>query len=1235
MPNDYKVVGPHAQTIFLGASVTEANMTLAWGSESSTCEVKLVNDYQPHQLSAAFDGLNTAIDTIHSTIDNNNPSSAIAANARSQQYLKPIINFEKKKKDYNTSVDAGPGLPITVRDIGKKCWDPHDLNTLSAPRHWLGPDPGFLGNSYSIMGCPCKFRFEDLTFCGIINKWTYDNGIFSVSIVGPGSILKGCKLIVNDYYGTISTMMPFNNDNGNPIAIPYSNPDRPGSFAGEVAHGNIPNLFNIFGWLQNQYMGFAKITENGISAAQIYEVLTVLLGGGTWDDFVDSNGNAILINSNGITTNKFSPFGGIIGKSPLGIISGQEVLLNTKGFYIGSSMGDAMDPTMFGLLKTQLAVDGLYRSIFRLDLSNVPKPDPYILLPLSSSIALDEFIDFCCKGAGYDWNCELVADNSESPYTATIVIKTYARNVQYQPRVLKNFITNFGAADNVLSYDLGEEFKEQNVRKVVIGGLQERIAQFLCNTTSKYNGSTFHQGSRSFTPVESWILTANLENGSPHNIYREPLADVQRLWDSSSSTYKMINGAITAQTTSTEPLSLYNTGMNNAALIVGSYYTRRPDLANIADPFRDFITSAPGLVGAGTAAYPVHLDIISPYFGVGSDGYPRRVFYDRRLKQHKINIPMGDITAIIPLPGFNPLYNATSDGSDMSAMAGGGYLTIWENEIRAALSDCWFTYIASLANVNVWTPTARLIAAYAGPANVVTANQLLAANGIIPFSNKLSWQINNGGWGIFSNSTYYTRAMGPVLESLNSFIKEELGQYYGKSYLVRVPNVRRSVGFDGKNRYDYEITESGWEEPGNMLDDTILIGSTTADLLSEENGKFGPVLGWHSSAEAASVRNVVYNTQGAFSNFSAKSVANNENHYYTLIADGDSVVVAYKPIEYKNLITNQPSFADAFNNNIPITKLFKTYKKASMGTIGSSKVFFDNYLKLQYALINSPTMVATNINGDLATAMVADYFAATRIGQETPSYSSVPNLRYQQIQFLDYVSDPLDPGNLLQYIWLMGGTTDSWWALGPAPKLPMIGTAGRTAGDVPPSMPYARYFYPRAVTPCFAAVPVRYNKYTYGPWSTSPGEIASIIFPNVNNNAAWTNNIVGGVDLEINPQYVPWEYGGMDALDTAILTALGDNSEYQQIEETGRITLAGVLLNNVSIGQRITYGGELGPLCNSVSLTVGNDGTKTTYFFRTFSRKLGYFNKENADNIKNVSRKNLELKRDLIRQLKG
>jgi hypothetical protein len=1190
MTTGYQVVGPHAQTLFLGCSVTEASMTLAWGSESSTCDVKLVNDYVAHHRAAPYGPLNTALDSIHSTIDNTTPSSTIAANARAQQYLKPIVNYEKKKKDINLNQDGAASVPLAVRDLGKKCWDPH--NPGGQPFHWLGSDPGFLGINYYIVGCPCKFRFENLSFTGFVNKWTYDNNIFNVTMTGPGSLLKGCRLIINEYYGTISSLMPFSSDNNNPIAVPYSNPSFNGAFNAQIAHGNIPNLFNIYGWLQNQFMGFAKVNDTGVSAAQIYDVLLILLGGGEYSDFVDADGNAVEINSEGITCNKFSPFGGIVSKSPLGTVAGgAEELINTSNTNVASSVGDLMELTKMGLLRTVPSIDNRQRCIFKLDLSNVPRPDPNLFLPLQSHIGLDEFIDFCCRGVGRDWNCELVPEIGNSAYTGRIVINTYDRKIQYKPRVIRDFITNFSAIDNVISYDVGEEFKaDQPVRKVVIGGPQERVAQLMTNTVSKYNGSLYHVGSNVFTPRESWIVTSNLNNGSPHNIYREPLADVQRVWDTSQSLYRMINGGVTAQSPSVASEDLYPTNMHNSSVIVGSYYTNQPDLANIADPFINFYNSAVGLVGAGLAAYPVHLDLISQYFGVGSDGYPRRVFYDRRLKQLKVNVPISDILSI------------TSVRTDL---AQDGYITIWENEIRAALAGVWLQYITSLANVNIWTPTARLLASYAtSDNNAVIQEQVLAAAGIIPFHGSLRWSIAQG-WGIFGPgmSRTFTRVMEPIIEGLAEFIKTELGSHYGKSYLLRMPNVQRSEGFDGKIRYDYEITDSGWEEQGNMIDDTIVIGVTpAADLLSEDNGKFGPILGWHSSAEMA-IGNPIYNNQGPLSNLSSKALSKSTDVYYTLVADGDSVIVAYAPVTYKGTSTSQPSFSDAFNRPVPQASLFKTYKKVAMGQINKNPMFYDDFLKIQYALITSNSMVSTEANIDMGRVLASDYYLATRVGQETATYSAAPDLRYQQIQFMNQAVNRFDPGGVLVMSDLM-----------------FFGSYSQ--------------FYPRAVAPCFAAVPVKYNRYCYGPWSSSPGEIANLIFPETN-SLEFVNNIVGGVELDINSQYVPWEYGGMDALDTAVLTELGNSNEYQQIEETGRITLAGIMLNDTAIGKRIVYDGRYGPLCNSISLNFGNDGTRTTYFFRTFSRKLGYFNKENADNIKNNSKKNMELRSQIAKNLKG
>ena len=95
---------------------------------------------------------------------------------------------------------------------------------------------------------------------------------------------------------------------------------------------------------------------------------------------------------------------------------------------------------------------------------------------------------------------------------------------------------------------------------------------------------------------------------------------------------------------------------------------------------------------------------------------------------------------------------------------------------------------------------------------------------------------------------------------------------------------------------------------------------------------------------------------------------------------------------------------------------------------------------------------------------------------------------------------------------------------------------------------------------------------------------------------------------------VPWEFGGIDALDSAALLRVSENNEFQQVLEAGSITLAGVMMNNARIGSTL-LGGEYAPIVTSVSVSIG-DNITTRYELRTFSRKIGFYNKEAADNIK-------------------
>lgn len=1193
--------GPFAQTIFLGCSVTEASMNMAWGSEPSSCEVKLAYDYVDHSQSSNYNGLNTVIDNVYNTINNTTSSSALSAGTEAQKYLKPIIRFEKEKKDKDAS--EASLTPSRISNAGKKCWNAHKYG--DDPYNWTSADPGFLGDTYSIIGVGCYFRFDDLNFAGIINRWTYDNGIYSITINGPGSLLRGAKLIINDYHGTISTLMPFNE-----LALPYGDPGNAGAFNSNVANGNIPNLFNVYGWLQNQGFGFADISEYGISAIQIYNTIRVLIGGGTWTDFVDPiTGFPTLTNANGKTESKFSPYGGIVGRSPS--LLATSALVNTSSAILSKDSSSA-SLTKLGLMKTVPTSEtggSFYRCLYRVDISDVPKPDSNLYLPLSSSMALDEFIDFCCKGAGVDWNCSLIPESESSPYTACIKINIYDRSIQNPPNIMKNLVTNFTATDNVVSYDMGQEFKDQNVRKVVMGGKQERLFQVMSNTLSQFrNAKIYNPLDNTFMPVADQMVIDNLNNelGSRHNIVRTPLADAQRILGIPAVRFSPAGGAATAQKNVASANS-YNVPFTSTTIPVGSYDTVTPKLSNISNPLSNVNI-------AGGAAYPIHFDLISPYFGSGSNGKPRKVFYDKKLRQLKINIPINDIANIFPT--YSTGY--------------GSYITIYENEIRAALGgiDSWFTYIFEPTKFGIWRPSARLIyTAISEQVGSVVANNLrLQGLGIMKNSGKEKNPYGNYHTGnpiSPSQGVLFSNRIMPILQSFHAYIAQDLGKHYGKDYLVRVPNVQFSPGTDGVNRYDYEIIDSGWEETGNMLDDTMFIGSLNADLLAQENGKFGPILGWNNSAERdksfPSVGNILVGTalngpMGTALRHLAK-MGNSNQWYYPLKTEGDYVVVPYNGTSYQRQLfdtntfsftSTAPTLTDSYGDSIPADYKYKIYQKAS---ISDKSIIFVDDIGVQYVVISASSPVLIHDIDLLAKTIYTDIAVQLGQGEELPQYGPTLELRYAFNQFISNA---------------VGASASALTALAII-DLALYSTKGYSTVSI--NNEQNMNIHPKAAVPCFAAIPVRYNRYLYGPWSTRPATIANDIFPESTNPLDLVNNIVGGVDIDINSQYVPWEYGGMDALDGAVLSLLDSNAEYQQVEEAGRITFAGVMLRNTNIGSRLLSNG---PLCNSIQLTFGNDGIRTTYHFRTFSRKFGYFNQENAANIQRFSKQAIKTRFEMV-----
>ena len=106
-------------------------------------------------------------------------------------------------------------------------------------------------------------------------------------------------------------------------------------------------------------------------------------------------------------------------------------------------------------------------------------------------------------------------------------------------------------------------------------------------------------------------------------------------------------------------------------------------------------------------------------------------------------------------------------------------------------------------------------------------------------------------------------------QRITEFVKNIANKYYGRSYLVKVPEVLSYRDYQyadlqipvladtsvmmaiyqgsGKIYFNYEIADYAWEELGNYIDDSIIIGSPDYYKLCNERGQIPPILGYNAN----------------------------------------------------------------------------------------------------------------------------------------------------------------------------------------------------------------------------------------------------------------------------------------------------------------------------------------------------------------------------------------------------
>lgn len=145
-----------------------------------------------------------------------------------------------------------------------------------------------------------------------------------------------------------------------------------------------------------------------------------------------------------------------------------------------------------------------------------------------------------------------------------------------------------------------------------------------------------------------------------------------------------------------------------------------------------------------------------------------------------------------------------------------------------------------------------------------------------------------------------------------------------------------------------------------------------------------------------------------------------------------------------------------------------------------------------------------------------------------------------------------------------------------------------------------------ALIPNVAAVPLRSNIDTYGPW--------------------YNYGLGGKMEFEKDDSLVPWNYGGFDEMNAVAEAKIDETLAGQLIAEAGTIEFPGVPV--VPLGAQLVNGG---PNVTDVRVSIGPDGATTTYQMQ-LSPRFGKFSKQNADRIARIG-KQQQRQRRLMREI--
>ena len=1385
--------GIGAQTLFLGASVADFNTNMGWGGQRSQLSVKLVEDnncFTENSLNNQFPWNNTNYNYDY-------PNHYVNCETNEDCYIdeegKPYN--EQGQKDSSGNWIKRPSREKVVPGKVYYNWN-LDKNARQGQggfvsRYWRRPDPGFFANtthinldgrydeehlySYDIINCPVFFRMGEFSFAGLVQSWeeNYDSGglVYNLNIESIDTILNQSYIILDKHAGSIYSNTQQGDFYGGPSSFLESYPN---IYKGNIQQGNLPNVFNVYGFLEsfgiNNFGGSEK-NDNGISANLIVESLKILTSTVVpRDDFGRPLGPPTY---NLFEKKAFSPFGRILLKVP-----------QTEKTYLRISESFSQNMAM-GLLPVTRDENGVQRHHVMLDLSEMPAL-PYDYRISESVISIMSLIQKITTDTGCDFYFDIIPANIDNNAEIVIKLKTIYRSVQQDTNQIKNTIKQFeNSGIPVSSSRLGKEKNVNNSRVMYIGANQQRLYQAksyrLAYTQSNYiyNSITgqfveFYSYNSNASKFAGTIRDPNILSTRNHALSTTDYGPLLDINDKISR--KVLNGP---QTFGEKDLLWKDLWYADSVPQTGNYNksTKIPT-EKATDP----------LSVATTRFFPLFEDVIAPFMGYKAEEDINTGLTDstnnilRRIRPVWMDNWTGQIIVLVEASELPKTLNVPV----YSPYPGSSFFMISESEIRSAMAgfDSFVSYClgkifkpdlyASLYNsyasrgllnssgsqIFPASPAVPVAPSQSIPATIppapgaIFADETSGVDGAGSSNDTVSAQSENVEFksmasaifedgadpgNVTPNTSNISTPFGTVgevspmpgvtvlnntdmlgnlnflkdLKSLCDFIANIGNAHYGKTYMVRVPEVssykdtqysnvkQLEYGSDkfsvytgsGKTFYNYEPTNDGaWEEFGNFIDDNILIGSPSYYALSDDSGKVKPILGYNATDSFDYFTNYLCKNPALVLAMQASNLDQGDLDISVSQAELGFLAGKCNDLIYPSIDVAKLDPGNFVIKNSPVRHLDQhgTYYTAIANT--SKRLYHTANLRENFDFLDPENMRFPRV--------IVETQGNVTLNSNANSFGSDPNLTVLSTAsledlclYLRNMNSPLTIGYIdWDFVSMLLSRNSS-----------VTGNASIALPNVMESSASYQQMVPKAAHPYFAAIPLKSNTYTYGPWINYPHFDKNVIFPDAGvyaDNAI--ENLIGGISIEVDDTLAPWQYGGMDFLDQAVLSKIYNEIQYQQITETATLSIPGLpifgLASNFYYGGNIDTRGYLvhnsqlyspqitqinktenivnrtlsstiprvgnptgnpiadylpeyiltkisktypvqelrsfsdnrfAPIISDISCSVSPQSVETRYSFRTYLQKLGFFNKENGDRLKQAGLNNIKRNKQL------